>query len=238
MSAAAKPPAANRHLDSFHRLENRSVEFPSMVERPHVLADRAVEHILGEAMRANGRCGFGSKASCTARRLSCRTGSLQPGRETSSAEPSRRHVRGVAAGGPSRAGKNEGCSGMPSRASCTEGGPWKVYRSLCGFRRRQEEARSRDRGRGAHGKSDFSARSRTARCRSSERSRDWRADTIGCIFVLKPGRRDTGFIGKSSARPRMHGGRSGSDPETVGRADQNEPARCGYAGAGCIGPAN
>ena len=30
-----------------------------------------------------------------------------------------------------------------------------------------------------------------------------------------------------SARPRMHGGRSGSDPETVGRADQNEPARCG-----------
>ena len=37
----------------------------------------------------------------------------------------------------------------------------------------------------------------TARCRSSERSRDWRADTIGCIFVLKPGRRDTGFIGKS-----------------------------------------
>jgi hypothetical protein len=35
------------------------------------------------------------------------------------------------------------------------------------------------------------------RCRSSERSRDWRADTIGCIFVLKPGRRDTGFIGKS-----------------------------------------
>jgi len=25
----------------------------------------------------------------------------------------------------------------------------------------------------------------------------WRADTIGCIFVLKPGRRDTGFIGRS-----------------------------------------
>jgi peptidoglycan/LPS O-acetylase OafA/YrhL len=26
-----------------------------------------------------------------------------------------------------------------------------------------------------------------------------RADTIGCIFVLKPGRRDTGFIGKSKS---------------------------------------
>jgi hypothetical protein len=38
-----------------------------------------------------------------------------------------------------------------------------------------------------------------------------------------------------SARPRMHGGRSGSDPETVGRADQNEPARCGYAGAAASG---
>ena len=50
---------------------------------------------------------------------------------------------------------------------------------------------------GGREKSGFSATSRTARCRSSERSRDWRADTIGCIFVLKPGRRDTGFIGKS-----------------------------------------
>ena len=50
---------------------------------------------------------------------------------------------------------------------------------------------------GGREKSGFSATSRTARCRSSERSRDWRADTIGCIFVLKPGRRDTGFIGRS-----------------------------------------
>ena len=35
---------------------------------------------------------------------------------------------------------------------------------------------------GGREKSGFSATSRTARCRSSERSRDWRADTIGCIF--------------------------------------------------------
>ena len=50
---------------------------------------------------------------------------------------------------------------------------------------------------GGREKSGFSGTSRTARCRSSERSRDWRADTIGCMFVLKPGRRDTGFIGRS-----------------------------------------
>jgi hypothetical protein len=36
-------------------------------------------------------------------------------------------------------------------------------------------------------KSGFSGTLRTARRRSSERSRDWRADTIGCMFVLKPG---------------------------------------------------
>ncbi|HWW51107.1 MAG TPA: hypothetical protein VN044_05165 [Verrucomicrobiae bacterium] len=36
-------------------------------------------------------------------------------------------------------------------------------------------------------KSGFLGTLRTARRRSSERSRDWRADTIGCMFVLKPG---------------------------------------------------
>ena len=50
---------------------------------------------------------------------------------------------------------------------------------------------------GGREKFGFSATSRTARCRSSERSRDWRADTIGCMSALKPDQRDMGFIGKS-----------------------------------------
>jgi hypothetical protein len=44
---------------------------------------------------------------------------------------------------------------MPSRASFTEGGPWESKRSLRGFRRRQEEARGRDRGRGRTGEVRF-----------------------------------------------------------------------------------
>ena len=39
----------------------------------------------------------------------------------------------------------------------------------------------------------------------------------------------------SGSRPRLHGGRSGSDPETGGRADQDEPARRGHAGAAASG---
>ena len=50
---------------------------------------------------------------------------------------------------------------------------------------------------GGREKFGFSATSRTARCRASERSRDWRADMIDCIFVLKPDQRDMGFIGRS-----------------------------------------
>src|SRR5271166_3558071 len=46
-------------------------------------------------------------------------------------------------------------------------------------------------------RSGFSATSRTVRCRSSGRSRDWRTDTTGCISALKLGRRDTGFIARS-----------------------------------------
>ena len=50
---------------------------------------------------------------------------------------------------------------------------------------------------GGREKSGFSATSRTARCRSSERSRDWRADTIGGTSALRPGQLDMGFIVKS-----------------------------------------
>ena len=35
-----------------------------------------------------------------------------------------------------------------------------------------------------------------SRFRSSGRSRDWRADTTGCMSALKLGRRDTGFIAR------------------------------------------
>ena len=49
---------------------------------------------------------------------------------------------------------------------------------------------------GRAGRSGFSAMSRTVRCRSSGRSRDWRTDTSGCMSALKPGRRDTGFIAR------------------------------------------
>jgi hypothetical protein len=82
-------------------------------------------------------------------------------------------------------------------------------------------------------KSGFSWTSRTADCRSSERSRDWRADTIGCMFVLKPRRRDTGFIARS--RRLVTTARSGSDPETVGRAELDDPAGCGHVGAAVSG---
>ena len=47
------------------------------------------------------------------------------------------------------------------------------------------------------GKSGFSAMSRTVRCRSSGRSRDWQIATSVCMSALKLGRRDTGFIGSS-----------------------------------------
>jgi hypothetical protein len=50
---------------------------------------------------------------------------------------------------------------------------------------------------GRTGEVDFSATSRTARCRSSGPSRDWRTDTAGCMSALKLGRRDTGFVAKS-----------------------------------------
>ena len=83
---------------------------------------------------------------------------------------------------------------MPSGASCTEGGPWESIAKLSWLStspRRSTPWRSR-KGAGP-GKSGFSGMSRTARCRSSERSRDWRGDTIGCTFVLKLDRRDCGL---------------------------------------------
>jgi hypothetical protein len=49
---------------------------------------------------------------------------------------------------------------------------------------------------GRPGRSAFSAMSRTVRCRSSGRSRDWRTDTSGCMSALKLGRLDTGFIAR------------------------------------------
>jgi len=49
---------------------------------------------------------------------------------------------------------------------------------------------------------------RRARCQSSERSRDWRPDTIGCTFVLKPGRRDTALSAGPLDRWKVNGGTS------------------------------
>ena len=60
-----------------------------------------------------------------------------------------------------------------------------------------KNTRSRSRKEGGREKSGFSATSRTARCRSSGRSRDWQIDTTGCMFALKPDQRDMGFIAKS-----------------------------------------
>ncbi len=45
-------------------------------------------------------------------------------------------------------------------------------------------------------KSGSSAMSKTVRCRSSGRSRDWQNDTSGCISSLKQARRDTGYIAR------------------------------------------
>src|SRR6202050_2593681 len=86
---------------------------------------------------------------------------------------------------------------MPSRASCTEGGPWESIAKflwLSTSPRRSTLLRSRKEA--VRERSDFSATSRTARCRSSERSRDWRTDTSGSISALKPGRRAMGSIAR------------------------------------------
>ena len=50
-------------------------------------------------------------------------------------------------------------------------------------------------------------------------------------FALKRGRRDMGLSPRFRLWPRLHRGRSGVDPETIWRAHQDEPARCGRAGA-------
>jgi hypothetical protein len=56
-----------------------------------------------------------------------------------------------------------------------------------------------------------------------------RYDQLQVCFEAGP--MDTCFIARSSARPRPYGGRSGLDPETFGRAHQDEPARRGQAAA-------
>ena len=55
--------------------------------------------------------------------------------------------------------------------------------------------------------------------RTSKRLAD-RYDRLHVCF--EPDQRDMGFIAKSKRSATMHGCRPGSDPETVGRADQNE----------------
>ena len=50
---------------------------------------------------------------------------------------------------------------------------------------------------GRRGEVRFLGEIENSRGRSSGRSGGWRADTGGCMSVLKPGRRDTGFIGRS-----------------------------------------
>ena len=50
---------------------------------------------------------------------------------------------------------------------------------------------------GGREQSGFLETSRTVRCRSSGRSRDWPTDTAACMSALKPARRDTGFIVRS-----------------------------------------
>src|ERR1700727_754415 len=84
---------------------------------------------------------------------------------------------------------------------------------------------------GRRGKSDFLAMSKTVRCRSNARSGDWRIGTTGCRSALKPGRWIRVLSPGRGARPRLYGGRFGLDPETFGRAHQDEPARGGHAGA-------
>ena len=46
---------------------------------------------------------------------------------------------------------------------------------------------------------------------------------------------EAGPTGYGLSRPRLHGGRSGPDPEPVGRAHQDERAGCGHAGAAAFG---
>src|ERR1700722_758776 len=119
-----------------------------------------------------------------------------------------------------------------SRASCTESGPWESIAKflwLLMSPRRSTPSRSRKAAR--VGKSDFLAMSKTVRCRSNARSGDWRIGTTGCRSALKPGRWIRVLSPGRGARPRLYGGRFGLDPETFGRAHQDEPARGGHAGA-------
>ena len=107
------------------------------------------------------------------------------------------HVRGQSRWPALSCSKNEGCSGRPSRASCTEGGPWESiakFLLLSTSPRRNTPSRSR-KGAGP-AKSGSLAMSRTVHCRSSGRSSGWRNDTNGCMSVLKPDRRDMGFIAR------------------------------------------
>ena len=90
-----------------------------------------------------------------------------------------------------------------------------------GFRRRQEKARSRDRGRGADGRSPVFLGDVENSPLLIERTIKRLAgrDTIDCIFVFEAGPDGIRALpANPSAWPRMHGGRSGSDPETVWRA--------------------
>src|SRR5262245_34690488 len=59
-----------------------------------------------------------------------------------------------------------------------------------------------------------------------------RYDRLHVCFEAGP----TGYVPAGSrTRSRLHGGCAGPDPETAGRARQNQPTGCGHAGAAASG---
>ena len=120
-------------------------------------------------------------------------------------------------------GKNGVARACRNEPHARRAGHGKVSGSLRGFQTSpRRSTRSRSRKGGGREKSGFSATSRTARCRSSERSETGRSCDHGqhmSGLKAEPTRIWKALSADPGARPRMHGGRSGSDPETVGRAD-------------------
>ena len=104
---------------------------------------------------------------------------------------------------------------MPSRASCTGGRTIEreseVFVAFDVAKKKHAIAIAEG---GRTGQGRFLGDVENTRCRSSGRSRDRQVDTSGCMSALKL-TTSRGTSPDPSARPRMHGCRSGSDSETV-----------------------
>jgi hypothetical protein len=146
---------------------------------------------------------------------------------------SRRHVRGAEPVARTSVQLRTGVAwANRSRASCSEGGPWEsIAKFLWLLMSPRRSTPSRSRKAAGVGEVRFLDDVETVRCRSNARSGDWRIGATGCRSALKPGRWIRALSPGRGARPRLYGSRSGLDPETFGRAHQDEPARRGHAGA-------